>query len=277
MPSLYQHARRIAGGLKREAFPTRERALLQRLERSAFRYPRYTPGHVAAGPYRIEYADAMSVWPQWDDIFLHDVLAFDTQAAAPRIIDCGANVGIASLYYKRRYPRARITAFEADPQLAAICRRNLEGNGSADVEVLASAAWITDGEVEFVAEGSDSGAIAALEPSVNGRRVVVPTARLRRWLDETIDLLKIDIEGAELPVLDDCRDRLQNVRTLLIDLHEFDPRRRQTGALFQLLTDAGFVFDIKNLASLPSRAPQLGSPFTQPAPTWAVLVRAWRC
>lgn len=277
MPSLYQHARRIASGLKREAFPTRERAVLQRLERNAFRYPRYTPGHIAAGPYRIEYGDAMSVWPQWDDIFLHDVLAFDTQAAAPRIIDCGANVGIASLYYKRRYPRARITAFEADPQLAAICRRNVEGNGAADVEVLASAAWITDGEVEFVAEGSDSGAIAALEPSVNGRRVVVPTARLRRWLDETIDLLKIDIEGAELPVLDDCRDRLQNVRTLLIDLHEFDPRRRQTGALFQLLTDAGFVFDIKNLASLPSRAPQLGSPFTQPAPTWAVLVRAWRC
>src|ERR1051325_5256665 len=164
MPSLYQHARRIAGGLEREAFPARGRGLLRRLERSAFRYPRYTPGHVAAGPYRIEYADAMSVWPQWDDIFLHDVLAFDTQAAAPRIIDCGANVGIASLYYKRRYPRARITAFEADPQLAAICRRNLEGNGSADVEVLASAAWVTVGEVEFVREGADSGAIAALEP-----------------------------------------------------------------------------------------------------------------
>jgi FkbM family methyltransferase len=250
--------------------------MLHRLEREFNRRPRYTPGSVTVGPYHIEYADAGSVWPQWEDIFLRDSLAFETSVPAPRILDCGANVGIASLYFKRHYPRAVITAFEADPNLAAICRRNLEANAGGDADVQAAAVWTAAGEIEFIAEGSDSGAIALLEPSVKGRRVGVPAVRLRDWLREPIDLLKLDIEGAELAVLRDCRDRLHHVRNISIDLHEFDPARRQTGELFQLLADAGFVFDMKSLVSLPWRAPQIPSPFPDPAPVWAVLVRAWR-
>ena len=104
----------------------------------------------------------------------------------------------------------------------------------------------------------------------------VPAVRLRDWLREPIDLLKLDIEGAELAVLQDCRDRLHQVRNLTVEVHEFEPARRQTGAMFQLLADAGFVFDMKSLVSLTWRTPRLASPFPDPAPVWAVIVRAWR-
>ena len=50
----------------------------------------------------------------------------------------------------------------------------------------------------------------------------------------------------------------------------------QKGAMFQLLADAGFVFDMKSLVSLTWRTPRLASPFPDPAPVWAVIVRAWR-
>ena len=276
MPTVMSRVRRVARGIQRELWRSPERTMLHRLEREFQRKPRYTPGNVAVGPYRIEYADAGSVWPQWEDIFLRESLAFETDVPAPRILDCGANVGIASLYFKRRYPRAKITAFEADPKLAAICGRNLHANAAGDVDVQAAAVWTAVGEIEFISEGSDSGAIALLEPSVEGPKVGVPAVRLRDWLREPIDLLKLDIEGAELAVLQDCRDRLHQVRNLTVEVHEFEPARRQTGAMFQLLADAGFVFDMKSLVSLTWRTPRLASPFPDPAPVWAVIVRAWR-
>ena len=276
MPTPFDHATRIVRGIRREVWPTPERAMLQRLERAARRAPRYTPGEVTVRQYRVEYADAGSVWPQWEDMFLHDAMAFRAQTSAPRILDCGANVGIASMFFKSRYPQASITAFEADPALADICRRNVARLPGPPVQVETAAIWTEDGEIEFVCEGSDSGAIASLELTVAGRKVITPARRLRPWLGEPIDLLKVDIEGAEVPVLRDCADLLGNVRNITIDLHEFDPAQRQTGLLFDLLTAAGFVFDMVHLASLPSRPPYVPSPFPKAAPVWAVMVRAWR-
>jgi FkbM family methyltransferase len=276
VPTLVTQLRRVLAGVRREVLASPERRMLRRLEQEFHRKPRYTRGAIAVGPYDIEYADAGSVWPQWDDMFMRGTLEFTAGDAAPRILDCGANVGIASLYFKRRYPLARITAFEADPNLAAMCRRNLQANGASDVDVQASAVWIENGRIEFIAEGSDSGVIAAVEPSVTGQRIAVPAVRLRDFLREPIDLLKLDIEGAELAVLQDCRNVLDQVRNMTIDLHEFDPAHRQTGDVFGLLTDAGFTFDVKSLVSLPWRTPDVRSPFPKPAPVWAVQVRAWR-
>jgi FkbM family methyltransferase len=270
------HFRRFARDVQRDFWPTPERAVLQELERRASREPRRTPGLVAIAPYRFEYSDAMSAWPQWDEIFMRRSLAFETAAREPRILDCGANIGLASIYFRQRYPNARITAFEADPSLAAICRRNLEAHGAAGVDVRSAAVWVGEGSIEFVCEGADSGAIASLEPSVSGPLAFVPAVRLRDWLNEPVDLLKLDIEGAELPVLDDCRDLLHNVRALTIDLHEFNPVTRQTGAIFELLARAGFLFDMRGLVSLPWRASRVESPFPDPSPVWVATVRAWR-
>ena len=273
---LASHLRRFARDVRHDLWPTPERAVLQELERRSALEARRTPGQISIAPYRFEYSDAMSAWPQWDDIFIHSSLAFDTRLQEPRILDCGANIGLASLYFKRRYPRARITAFEADPSLAAMCRRNLAATGASDVEVRDAAVWIEPGTVDFVCEGTDSGAIASFEPAIAGPKAKVASERLRDWLDETVDLLKLDIEGAELPVLKDCGERLHNVRAITIDLHEFNPANRQTGAIFDLLATAGFVFDMRDLIPLPWRHQRVESPFSNACPLWVATVRAWR-
>lgn len=276
MPALLANFKRFAREVQHDIWPTPERAVLQELERRASREARRTPGQIAIAPYRFEYSDAMSAWPQWDDIFVHRSLAFQTDARQPRILDCGANIGLASIYLAKRYPHARLTAFEADPSLAAICRRNVAANGASGVEVRDTAVWIANGSLDFVCEGADSGAIASLDPSVTGTKMRVPAVRLLDWLNEPIDLLKLDIEGAELPVLEDCRERLDNVRAMTIDLHEFNPANRQTGALFDLLATAGFQFDMRGLTPLPWRASRVESPFPDSSPVWVATVRAWR-
>lgn len=273
---LGSHLRRFARDVQHDVWPTPERAVLRELERRSASEQRRTPGHISIVPYQFEYADAMSAWPQWDDIFIHSSLAFETHVQKPRILDCGANIGLASLYFKQRYPQARITAFEADPSLASMCRRNLEANGASDVEVRDTAVWIGAGTLDFACEGTDSGAIATLESGVGGSNTQVPSERLRDWLDETVDLLKLDIEGAELPVLHDCRGRLHNVRAITIDLHEFNPASRQTGAVFELLETEGFAFDMRDLVPLPWRGARVKSPFSNASPFWVATIRAWR-
>ena len=65
-----------------------------------------------------------------------------------------------------------------------------------------------DGRVTFQADGSESGMIGTLSGAVAGTAVDVPSLRLRdlieRDANDRIDLLKLDIEGAEDAVLADC-------------------------------------------------------------------------
>ena len=140
--------------------------------------------------------------------------------------------------------------------------------------------WTAAGTLTFRSEGSDSGMIASLPGAVDGRSVAVPSVRLRDVLEAepAIDLLKLDIEGAEDAVLADCEPSLGRVRALIMDLHEFDPASRQVPRVLDLLARAGFTYAIDDFVPLTWREPTADarSPFPGRALTWAMTVRAWR-
>ena len=52
---------------------------------------------------------------QREEIFRREQYRFETDAPAPFIVDCGANIGMATLYFKSLYPDATVLAFEPDP------------------------------------------------------------------------------------------------------------------------------------------------------------------
>ena len=269
--------RYYAGVVKRRLTPTPEEAAWRQMCRTAEHVPRHQPGHIRVMDYDLEYADLLSTCPQWEDLFVSGHQRFNAATDAPRILDCGANIGLATLAFKRQYPGARITAFEADPTIAGILGRNLSRNGAADVERVDAAVWKANGTVEFSAEGSDSGAIGEVSPLV-APRIAVPAVRLRDWLvREPIDLLKIDIEGAELAVLQDCEDVLGQVRAIHVEVHDLVPGRRLLPECLILLERAGFTTALSGLLPVTWRSfgPQ-GSPFAGAVPQWVVVVRAWR-
>jgi FkbM family methyltransferase len=271
--------RRAAGAAYRQLFPTPEMAAWQHADQLAGTVPRHTPGTIRMLDYELRYADLLSFCPQWHDIFVQGALEFHAASESPRILDCGANVGLASLFFKRRYPAARITAYEADPALFAIAGKNLSANRASDVEIVNAALWTSTGRVTFHAEGTDSGMIHGLAGEVDGRAVDVPSLRLRDILHtERIDLLKLDIEGAEDAVLADCEPVLDRVAAIVMDLHEFDPSVRQAPRVLELLTRAGFVYAVDEFVSQPWRPPVSSSrtPFPGKALVWSMTVRAWR-
>ena len=264
--------------MKRWLAPTPEMAAWHHACKISEHTPRHTPGRIQMGPYALRYSDLLTFCPQWHDIFVMRSLAFTTPAAAPRILDCGANVGLASLFFKREYPQARITAFEADPAIAAMLPENLRTNGASDVDVVTAAVWTGNGEIEFSADGADAGAITAVAGETGGDVKRVPAVRLADVLaQEPVDLLKLDIEGAETDVLADCEHQLGNVKALLLEVHEFIPSRRRCPALLQLLDRAGFSYAVTHITPLPWRQhdPATG-PFPHRAHVWVEAVSAWR-
>src|SRR2546430_4335867 len=141
--------RRAAGAAYRQLFPTPEVAAWRHADQLAARIPRHTPGTIRMLEYELRYPDLLSFCPQWHDIFVGGALEFQAPSPSPRILDCGANVGLASLFFKRRYPAARITAYEADPALFAIALANLSTNGASDVDLVNAAVWTSAGRVAF--------------------------------------------------------------------------------------------------------------------------------
>jgi FkbM family methyltransferase len=278
--STLRQARRRAGAIRRRLFESPEQAAWRRAARRAETTPRFTPGRITMMEYQLHYSDLLSFCPQWHDIFVKRTLDFETPVPAPRILDCGANVGVASLFFRRRYPLARVTAFEADPGLFAMLDANLNANGAQAVDRRNVAVWTADGSLTFRCEGADSGMIASLPGAVDGRPAVVPSVRLRDVIgaEEAIDLLKLDIEGAGAAVLADCEAVLPRVRAVVMDLHEFDPADRQAPRVLELLARAGFTYAIDELVPLTWRPPAAAptSPFPGKALTWAMTVRAWR-
>ena len=272
-------ARRTLGAIRRRIFESPEQAAWRTACRQAEVTPRFTPGQIRLMDLDLRYADLLTLCPQWDDLFVKRTLAFTTASPAPRILDCGANIGLASLFFLRAYPKARITAFEADPALFAILDANLHANGADSVETRHAALWTSTGTISFHCEGSDSGMVGTLPGAIAGDARTVPSLRLLDVIDEgPVDLLKLDIEGAEDAVLADCEPALHRVKAIVMDLHEFDAASRQAPRVLELLARSGFRYAIDEFVPLSWREPVAGadSPFPGKALQWAMTVRAWR-
>ncbi len=196
------------------------------------------PGRTTTLGWDLEFAAADSLPSFLDQIVFRRMNDFVAAHDAPVILDCGANIGYTTLHYKRRYPRARITAFEPDPQFAPLLRRNLARNGAADVRVVEAAAWTADGTAPWIMEGRDGSRLAA--PGDGSTSVA--TVDLASYLTETdVDLLKLDVEGAEFALVPHLAGRLARVRSVLVEVHVTGTKDQVAlGGLLTTLSDAGF-------------------------------------
>jgi FkbM family methyltransferase len=277
----FARAKSLAGSARRALFPKPEVEAYRKICDLAGRMPRRVPGRIELMGYSITYLDLLTVAPQWKELFLKRSYDFQSATPSPRILDCGANIGLASLFFKRRYPDARITAFEADGAVCAALRENMAANAVSGVEVVCAAVWTEDGRVPFRHEGADSGAVAAVGGDGEGEPVFdVPAVRLRDLLakESEVDVLKLDIEGSEHDVLADCEPFLGRVKAILLELHEFEPARRRIPATLEVLSRAGFTYSTMQCVPFSFRTPTAGfrSPFPSACGGWCELVYAWR-
>lgn len=167
----------------------------------------------------------------------------------PRIIDGGAHVGVATLFFSRRYPGARITAVEGNPATFALLERNIRENGLTGVEVRHAALAPVAGETTYYVDADGSwGDAAVRQPwhDESTRQITVPAISLSSLLNEPVDLLKLDIEGMETAVLAEAAPNLGNARRIVLEFHGSRlTSENRVDRLLATLRGAGFAVEIK--------------------------------
>jgi FkbM family methyltransferase len=182
--------------------------------------------------------DPASFLSAFEAIWVERIYDFQTDSTAPVIIDGGANIGLSVAFFKRRYPKSCVVAVEADPLILGHLEKNLAALRLGDVEVISKALWSTETELSFHSEGADGGHVAADGPNT----VRVPTIRLSTLLSryDTVDLLKLDIEGAELDVLEECQAELGRVERAFVEFHSFSSRAQRLSRILEIFEKSGF-------------------------------------
>jgi FkbM family methyltransferase len=147
--------------------------------------------------------------------------------AAPRIVDAGGHLGLASLYFLRRYPDCRLTTYEPNPHLAQLARQTL--SQFRDRATLVEAALSTqNGTVNFHLTTEDplnvTGGIENRESLSAVSVLSVPQLDVREQLREPVDLMKMDVEGHEFELLPLALFEPRHVRNLVIEFHDIDQR-----------------------------------------------------
>ena len=155
----------------------------------------------------------------------------------PRIVDLGANVGLAGAWFLGTHPGASVLAYEPDPANAAVHGRTLDANGlDGRWKLVVAAAGVEAGEVTFVAGSFAESRVAA--PGEDG--VPVDSVDVLPELTRA-DLLKIDIEGGEWTILADERFAETSCRAVVLEYHpHLCPGPEPRAHAERLLRSAGF-------------------------------------
>jgi len=139
----------------------------------------------------------------------------------PKIIfDCGANIGLAALYFNYRYPYALIYCFEPEHSNYKLLQQNVASY--SNIKTYEQAIW-TDTERLYLNLNNPNDSFTVTKKN-NDEAALVDAISLNDFLFENqidkIDLLKIDIEGAELPLFSKNLDWIQKVDVIIVEIHE---------------------------------------------------------
>lgn len=224
---------------------------------------------------RLRITDGPNAYMQIKDVFVRGIYRFAATRPDPLIIDGGSNMGVSILGFVRDHPAARIIGFEPDPQIRQLLEANLRRNhADGNVTLVTAGLGAADGTATFAADGSAGGRVNHDAGATRTIKVV----RLSSFLSETVDFLKLNIEGEELPVLSECAQAgvLSNVRRMVVEYHGWAGGSQRLGDLLNLLDREGFRYFVHDFDAETCSVTK--PPFRhRPRADWFCAVHAQRC
>ncbi len=194
-------------------------------------------------------------------------------APGATFVDIGAHDGYCSLKAAKIVgPSGRVIAVEPNPEMLTILRKNIEASQANDILVVPVACADKQGTLTlFAASQSNTGSTSlsqanATQYGQGGKSYQVPVRTLDAILREAavsrVDVVKIDVEGAEQLVLNGAIETLKRFRpTVLIELDDLllAPMGSSTSAITEFLSAQGYLcggqFDTANFLFHPPAAP----------------------
>lgn len=153
----------------------------------------------------------------------YGALDFDSPERIDTIIDAGANIGLRSIWFAVRYPRATILAVEPEDGNFRLLQKNTAAY--PNIRCIQAGLWRRDGFLRITNPEGPAWSftveeIPEAEASDRDLRAVTITSLMREYGFERIGILKIDIEGSEKEVFENSGSWIDRVDFLMVELHD---------------------------------------------------------
>jgi FkbM family methyltransferase len=205
--------------------------------------------HASVAGFDVSYFDHSTVRFLFREVFVRQVYRVETTNPEPSILDCGANLGMATLFFKFLYPKCRIKCFEPDPATFQLLQKNVDGNRLQNIETFNIALWNENSIIDFFYDPGKRGSLLmSTSPSrIGGPAIRVPARRLSEFIDGEVDYLKLDVEGAELRILQEltASGKLRSIRQMGIEYHHrLQGEHSAMAGILEILEQNGFEYQI---------------------------------
>lgn len=185
-----------------------------------FRFPSQIKVPIPGGRAPVTLRPRTSDMDVFQQVFVEKEYLFELEKLPEIIVDAGANIGLTSVYYAIQYPNARIIAIEPEDSNFEL----LKENTSAYPNVLAiqKALWYTQTHLSFVDPEASKFSFRVEETEkAKGISAITMEDLLEKYELDYIDILKMDIEGAEKEVFSHDTDWLSKTGLIAIELHDY--------------------------------------------------------
>jgi FkbM family methyltransferase len=157
------------------------------------------------------------------EIFVDQEHVIELPQSPETIIDAGANIGLSAVDFALRYPQARIIAIEPEMENFQLLRKNIAS--FQNIIPLQAALWSQETTLALVDPGAGAWGFQTVATAPAAERIQTVRAITIEAIKATfqitrIDLLKLDIEGAEKEVFENSSSWLPAVRALILELHD---------------------------------------------------------
>jgi len=153
-------------------------------------------------------------------IFFAEEYNIDFPEPPETIVDCGANIGLSAVYFANKYPKATIIAIEPDLRNFEFLKKNTAPY--QNIHCLRRAVWPTSVQMELVDPGNGGWSLQTKASETGAMKSITLDEVMRQFDFSAIDLLKIDIEGAEKELFANHYEHwLSKTGTIAIELHDF--------------------------------------------------------
>ncbi len=138
------------------------------------------------------------------------------------IIDCGANIGLATVFFKNKFPNAKVISIEPEDSNFKLLQENTQKYH--DVHCVKSGIWNKHANL-IIKENNDGNWGFMVEEvdyeNENTISAISITQIMNQYGIDAIDILKIDIEGSEKDLFEDNFEFwLSKTKVLIIELHD---------------------------------------------------------
>jgi FkbM family methyltransferase len=209
-------------------------------------YPTQVVGYTDILGPRFKFHDSLSFLVTYKEIFKDEIYRFPSGIGRHTILDCGANMGLSTIFFAINYPQHHIIAFEPQEDIYEVLKENVMSFGLQNVELIKAAVWTKHDILKFFTDGTMGGRV---NNSYKGQiPKLIQALPLIDFLSEDVEFLKLDIEGAEDEVLRACIGKLDYVKYLFFEYHNKVATRQHLHELLELVAKAGFTYFIKESA-----------------------------